>query len=420
MIGCRAHESGEYTRDCGDTQRKTALLRRGERDTVMRSVRVSESGKHVAFRARSGYTGRSDLAEGGQQSGSAEIEHETEDEHPTHTPFACSHRRLHTDSRRRFASLPRRSAISATEWNPRRFVGLNLDADTGSHSQPAVSTERKFRDTVDGQHLTTEPNSDVDVFVDVDFERESERTGAHESGSELEREFEGVYSWYDDQPMVASRSDERRTEMNACGRPADTLSESDVLARGQCICMGHDRLTDPTGGQLTGTASGFDEYDPISSTDVPVRLGRTLVPEDQLDAHTRQPRALKIIPISVVRENGHTRPVPERVLVDLVVVLTQVVDARQVVVELLLDTIASRVDEPVWPLERAIVPAGVGNHRVSRMWDGIGVDVSSEQRLLIVGIDCVGIRGGERSCADGFSRGSGPDRVVKPEPILPL
>jgi hypothetical protein len=35
--------------------------------------------------------------------------------------------------------------------------------------------------------------------------------------------------------------------------------------------MGHDRLTDPTGDQLTGTASGFDEYEPhSSSTDVPV------------------------------------------------------------------------------------------------------------------------------------------------------
>jgi len=262
----------------------------------MTAIRVSESGKYGAFSCdMSGYTDRSDLTEDGQKNGSTEIEHNTENEHPTHTVRLFSQAADHV-----FPATVSRLDDGVESPTIRRWLNLDADtnADASSHSPSAVSTEREFRGTVDGQHSTTGSDPDVDIFVDVgiDLERESERTGAHESGSELERESEGVYGWYDDQPMVASRSDERRAEMNARGRPADALSESDVLARGQYIYMGHDRLTDPTGDQLTGTASGFDEYNPISSTDVPVRLGRTLVPEDQLDAHTRRLRALKVIP----------------------------------------------------------------------------------------------------------------------------
>ena len=251
----------------------------------------------------SGYTDRSDLTEDGLQNGSTEIEHETEYEHPTPTvrlfSQAAEHGfpatvRLSTEEIRRLDDGVESPTI-------RRWLNLDADAAASSHSLSAVSSERGLRGTVEGQHSSTgESDSGFDVSVDVDtevdFERENESTGARESGSELERESEGIYGWCDDQPMVTSRSDERRASMNARGRPADALSESDVLARGQYIYMGHDRLTDPTGDQLTGTASGFDEYDPISSTDVPVRLGRTLVSEDQLDAHTRRLRALKVIP----------------------------------------------------------------------------------------------------------------------------
>jgi hypothetical protein len=119
-----------------------------------------------------------------------------------------------------------------------------------------------------------------------------------ESGHEFEDESEsadGCYGWFNDQPMVASRSDEQRAEMNASGRPADAVSEPDALSNGEYIYMGHDRLTDPTGNQLTGTASGLEEYIPTSSTTIPVQLGRKLEPVETLNPHTRRLRALKII-----------------------------------------------------------------------------------------------------------------------------
>jgi hypothetical protein len=119
------------------------------------------------------------------------------------------------------------------------------------------------------------------------------------SGSEHKFESESsdeYYGWYNDQPMVPSRSDERRAEMNARGRPADAISEPDALSTGEYIYMGHDRLTDPTGDQLTGTASGLEEYIPTSSSAVPVRLGRKLEPVETLDPDTQRLRELKIIP----------------------------------------------------------------------------------------------------------------------------
>ncbi|WP_251344556.1 hypothetical protein [Haloplanus halophilus] len=227
----------------------------------------------------SGYTDRSDLIEDGLQNGSTEIEHETEDEHPTHTIRLFSQAAEHGfPATVRLSNAEIRRLDDGVESPTiRRWLNLNADAVARSHSLSANASERGLRGTVGSQRVR-------------ELESESD------SELEVELESEGVYGWYDSQPIVASRSDEWRAEMNARGRPADALSESDVLARGQYIYMGHDRLTDPTGDQLTGTASGFDEYDPVSSTDVPVRLGRQLVPEDQLDAHTRRLRALKIIP----------------------------------------------------------------------------------------------------------------------------
>jgi len=106
---------------------------------------------------------------------------------------------------------------------------------------------------------------------------------------------ENDYGWFYGQPMVASRSDERRAEMNARGQPADAIAEPDSIAHGEYLYMGHDRLTDPTGDQLTGTASGLDEYIPVSSTDDAVRLETTLVPLEDLDERTRRLRELKLI-----------------------------------------------------------------------------------------------------------------------------
>ncbi|QLC35639.1 hypothetical protein EFA46_015370 (plasmid) [Halarchaeum sp. CBA1220] len=107
---------------------------------------------------------------------------------------------------------------------------------------------------------------------------------------------ENDYGWFYGQPMVASRSDERRAEMNARGQPADAIAEPDSIAHGEYLSIGPDRLTDPTGDQLTGTASGLDEYIPVSSTDDTVRLETTLVPLDDLDERTRRLRELTVIP----------------------------------------------------------------------------------------------------------------------------
>ena len=51
------------------------------------------------------------------------------------TLFAWSHRRQTTDSRRRFASPQRRSAVSTTEWNPRRFVGGSTSMQTRTQTR---------------------------------------------------------------------------------------------------------------------------------------------------------------------------------------------------------------------------------------------------------------------------------------------
>jgi hypothetical protein len=227
----------------------------------------------------SGYTDRSDLIEDGLQNGSTDIEHETEDEHPTHTIRLFSQAAEHGfPATVRLSNAEIRRLDDGVESPTiRRWLNLNADAVARSHSLSANASERGLRGTVGSQgvrELESESDSELDV----------------------ELESEGVYGWYDNQPMVASRSDEWRAEMNARGRPADALSESDVLARGQYIYMGHDRLTDPTGDQLTGTASGLDEYIPVSSTDDPVRLETTLVPFEDLDERTRRLRELTVIP----------------------------------------------------------------------------------------------------------------------------
>ncbi|RJX50635.1 hypothetical protein DP106_05065 [Halonotius pteroides] len=114
------------------------------------------------------------------------------------------------------------------------------------------------------------------------------------------------------------------------------------------------------------------------------------------------------IPVGVAKKIVGTRPIPEGVLFDLIVVLAQVgnivVNARRVMVELLLNAVPAGIDEPVRPLERAIVPASVGYHRISRVWDGVEVDTSSEKRFQVVEIEYVGICGGKCSRPDGFSR----------------
>jgi len=248
----------------------------------------------------SGYTGRSALTEDGRQNGSTEIEDEAEHEHSTHTVTPPSQAAEHGFSATARLSDEEVRRLDDRVESPtiRRWLNLDEDAIPSSHSQIANSSETELRGSVESEYSftgETEFDRDISVDVDVDFESESESNSARETASELETE--GVYGWYDDQPMVASRSDERRAEMNACGQPADALSESTVLARGEYIYMGHDRLTDPTGDQLTGTASGFDEYDPVSSTDVTVRFGRKLVPEDRLDEKTLRLRALKVIPL---------------------------------------------------------------------------------------------------------------------------
>jgi hypothetical protein len=137
-------------------------------------------------------------------------------------------------------------------------------------------------DNVESQHSLSEFPSDSEHEFETD-ERESESTN-------------DCYGWNNDQPMVPSRSDERRAEMNARGRPADAISEPDALSTTEYIYMGHDRLTDPTGDQLTGTASGLEEYIPTSSSTVPERLGRKLESVETLDPDTQRLRELKIIP----------------------------------------------------------------------------------------------------------------------------
>ncbi|WP_254824945.1 hypothetical protein [Haloglomus halophilum] len=163
----------------------------------------------------------------------------------------------------------------------RRQLGLD---DESTHERRAAGTESG----VDVAHAFEHTNDDG----------HADNIGIALVGDESDDSLrESDYGWFYGQPMVASRSDERRAEMNAHGRPADAISEPDSIAHGEYLYIGHDRLTDPTGDQLTGTASGPDEYIPVSSADVPVQLGTKLVPLEDLDEHTRRLRELKVIPV---------------------------------------------------------------------------------------------------------------------------
>lgn len=134
------------------------------------------------------------------------------------------------------------------------------------------------------QHVGLDDESDCADTGDVEFEH------SHAESND------NCYGWNNDQPMVASRSDEWRAEVNARGRPADAIAEPDALSKGDHILKGHERLTDPTGDQLTGTASGLEEHIPTSSADVPVQLGRKLEPVESLDPEIRRLREMKLIP----------------------------------------------------------------------------------------------------------------------------
>jgi hypothetical protein len=173
--------------------------------------------------------------------------------------------------------------LRSLDHEERRRLDGNVESPTIRWHAGLDDPERRLdADDVESQHSLSEFTSDSEHEFETD-ERESEST-------------DGCYGWYNDQPMVPSRSDERRAEMNARGRPADAISEPDALSTGEYIYMGHDRLTDPTGDQLTGTASGLEEYIPTSSTAVPVQLGRKLEPVETLDPDTQRLRELKIIP----------------------------------------------------------------------------------------------------------------------------
>ena len=173
--------------------------------------------------------------------------------------------------------------LRSLDCEERRRLDGNVESPTIRWHAGLYESERRLEpDEVESQGAISEFTSGSEHEFETD-KRESESS-------------DDYYGWYNDQPMVPSRSDERRAEMNARGRPADAISEPDALSTGEYIYMGHDRLTDPTGDQLTGTASGLEEYIPTSSSTAPVQLGQKLEPVERLDPDTQRLRELKIIP----------------------------------------------------------------------------------------------------------------------------
>ncbi|WP_220619693.1 hypothetical protein [Haloarcula rubra] len=105
------------------------------------------------------------------------------------------------------------------------------------------------------------------------------------------------YGWFDGQPMVPSRSDERRAEINVIGSAPDALSEPDSVPPSSALILkGADKLTDPTGDQLVGVSSGLDESHPSGSADTTTPTDQKLVPWNQLDFRTLRLRSRDYIP----------------------------------------------------------------------------------------------------------------------------
>lgn len=116
--------------------------------------------------------------------------------------------------------LPALSGSSPEEFR-------RLDAGVES---PMVRRQLGLDDESTHERRATGTESGVDVAHA--FEHTNDDGHADDIGIALVGD-ESDHGWFYGQPMVASRSDERRAEMNAHGRPADAISEPDSIAHGE-------------------------------------------------------------------------------------------------------------------------------------------------------------------------------------------